>query len=206
MTKQNSYSNFLANFDRDSINNLYSDPGTSFYSDFDMGESRNKTKTKVTIHQAPPEPTCTYVEKKSNTPSKTLLPLPTTPARWDEMVEQDEAIQQDANQDDLHESVNPLQHHQTWKLLTRKSPDPLENRPLSLIKLGNWTVRWVLQCYGGKVEKSPRQHRTVASRRSIKEKQKEPRQCQNTHQILFCQTAKRFSLQRRRATQNFLRS
>lgn len=70
MTKRNPYSNFLANFDRDSINKLYSDPGTSFYSDlWDMGVSRNKTKTKVTIHQAPPEPTCTYAEKKSNTPS-----------------------------------------------------------------------------------------------------------------------------------------
>lgn len=103
MTKRNPYSNVLAKFYRDSINNLYSDPGTSFYSDFDMGKSRNKTKTKVTIHQALPEPTCTYAEKVSNTPSKTLLPLPSTPARSDEMVEQDEAIQKDTNQDDLQE-------------------------------------------------------------------------------------------------------
>lgn len=103
MIKRNPYSNFHANFDRDSINNLYSDPRTYFYSDFDMDESRNKTKTNVTIHQAPPEPTCTCAEKVANTPSKTLLPLPSTPARCYEMVEQDEAIQQDANQDDLQE-------------------------------------------------------------------------------------------------------
>lgn len=93
-----------------------------------------QNSTQTTVNQAPPEPSRSYASKVSCTPPKVLPIGPSTPARWEKLVEEEEAIQRGSNEIN---SQDVFGSPPTAEDIILEAPDTEEPRPsgepLSLI-------------------------------------------------------------------------